>query len=76
MLVKELGLPSSGEAPGKVKSIDGCSLFIYRAIDVPMALKDSFGQERREIRQMWAVEMPGTDIVLGWSWLEDIDPII
>jgi hypothetical protein len=46
MLVKELGLPSSSEAPRKVKSIDRYSLFIYRAIDVPIALKDSFGQER------------------------------
>ena len=25
---------------------------------------------------MWAVDIPDMDIVLGWSWLEDVDPII
>ena len=76
MLVKELGLPSTGEIPVKANTIDSCSLFIYRSVDVPFTLKDSLRQKHLETRRMLAVEMPGDDIVLGWLWLKEIDSII
>lgn len=74
--VKESDLTIAGEGPGLVKSIHEKEEVCYGTVKLPAQFTDSTQRQRRDELECLVIDMPGLDIVLGYPWLEGVNPVI
>jgi hypothetical protein len=76
LAVKEYGLTLAGEGPTSFRTLPDQESVIYGTTYVDAEVTDSIGQTKLANLQLRAIDMPGVDLILGWPWLEEIDPQI
>ena len=66
-----------GNTPvGTIEGLNGDPGPIYGVVEAEIQATDSVGQAKSMKRQLFIVDMPGIDLILGMPWFEDVNPII
>jgi hypothetical protein len=76
LAVKENRLSPDTSGPRAFRTLSGSSSIIYGTVSIAVQLEDSIGVQQDETIAFRVVDMPGIDIILGWPWLEGVNPAI
>ena len=55
-------------------TVDGHRITIYRSYNIITKAKDSRSEVRATQRTFYAADMQYYDVILGWSWLDQVNP--
>jgi len=73
--VKRLNYPLQGKFTN-LEGPDGTKLHCYGSVTLQVRITDSTGIVRTSFTQFQAIDMPESEILLGYPWLEKTDPQI
>ena len=75
-LAKAFGFKLESTPLGIVEGLQGDPGPIYGIISTEALITDSVGQQKPTKRQLYIVDMPGIDIILGIPWLKETNPVV
>jgi hypothetical protein len=59
-----------------VKGLRGDPGPIYRIVLAEALITDSVSQQKPTKHQLYIIDIPGIDIILGWPWLNKVNPVV
>lgn len=76
LVAKECGLQLTGDGPKTFKTLPSHESVVYGTALAQVEITDSTKLARLDALRLRVIDMPGVDLILGWPWLEDINPQI
>jgi hypothetical protein len=59
-----------------VEGLNGDPGPLHGIVKTDVIITDSVGQRKLTKRQLYIVDMPGIDMILGMPWLNEVNPVI
>jgi hypothetical protein len=75
-VVRELDMEGLDVPKPTAKYLNDQRLQLHKAHDMKLSVADETGARRRRSQRFWGADIAGYDLILGWDWLEAMDPLI
>jgi transposase InsO family protein len=75
-VVRELDMEGLDLPKPTAKYLNDQRLQIHKAHDLKLSVVDEIGKWKRKSQRFWGADIGGYDLILGWDWLEAMDPLI